>query len=56
MIPLVSKKVSDLVEEGKKDHKKAKSEGKSEDEIDEMLTQIHPRTQFIGYFTRELLK
>ena len=43
MIPLVSKKFQDLVEEGKKIIKKAKKEGKSEDEIDEMLTQIHPQ-------------
>ena len=42
MIPLVSRKFQDLVEDGKKIIKKAKSKGKSDDEINEMLSQIHP--------------
>ena len=42
MIPLVSRKFQDLVEDGKKIIKKAKSKDKSDDEINEMLSQIHP--------------
>jgi len=42
MIPLVSEKFQNLVDKGRKIIEKGKSEGKSEDLIDEMLTQIHP--------------
>jgi predicted phage-related endonuclease len=42
MIPLVSKKFQELVQSGREIISKAKSKGKNDDEINEMLSQIHP--------------
>ena len=57
MIPLVSRKFQDLVEDGKKIIKKAKSKDKSDDEINEMLSQIHPEPKSsatsLGSFLRD---